>query len=44
MGSRLGPRALERHVSLVPTLLRADSGTNLSKQGGGISNVDRVAR
>ena len=33
VGPRLGPRASKVHVSLVPPWFRADSGTNLIKQG-----------
>ena len=36
MGPRLGPRASKVHVSLVPPWFRADSGTNLIKQGKNI--------
>ena len=42
MGPRLGPRASKVHVSLVPPWFRADSGTNLIKQGK-ISKVDEMA-
>ena len=36
MGSRLGQRASKSACLVVPPLLRADSGTNLIKQGGNV--------
>ena len=43
MGSRLGQRASKSACFVVPPLFRADSGTNLIKEGG-MSKVDQVAR
>ena len=44
VGSRLGQRASNSACFVVPQLFRADSGTNLIKQGGEMSKDDHVAR
>ena len=43
MGSRLGKRVSKGACLVVPPLFRADSGTNLIKQGE-MSKDDQVAR
>ena len=43
VGFRLGQRASKRARFVVPPLFRADSGTNLIKQGE-MSKDDQVAR
>ena len=43
MGSRLGQRASKSAFVVVPPLFRADSGSNLIKQGK-VSKDDHMAR